>query len=106
MASQLSEQTIRSALQHVNDPELGMSIVDLNMVRQIEITGGQVSISLVLTVPGCPLAAWITQQVDQAVSALEGVERVEILLLDEPWQPPAINTWQDWLDRGSKPGGW
>jgi ATP-binding protein involved in chromosome partitioning len=104
MASKLSEQTVRDALQHVIDPELGMSIVDLNMVRQIEIRGGQVSISLVLTVPGCPLAAWIAQQVEQAVRVLEGVEGVEILLLDEPWEPPAIDTWQDWLARGSEPG--
>ncbi len=106
MASPLSEQTIRDAVQHVIDPELGMSIVDLNMVRQIKIVGGQVSISLVLTAPGCPLAPWIARQVDQAVSALEGVERVEILLLDEPWEPPTTNNWQDWLTRGSEPRGW
>ncbi len=105
MASKLSEQTIRNALRNVIDPELRRSIVDLNMVRQVEITGGQVSIALVLTIPGCPLAGWIAQQANQAVSALEGVEHVEIRLLDEPWKPPAADTWQDWLAQGSEPGG-
>lgn len=83
-----TEQEVRAALSEVVDPELGASLIDLNMVRRIEITDGQVTVHLVLTVPGCPLVWWIGQSVREAVSALPGVERVEVKLLDEPWQPP------------------
>lgn len=86
--SHISEQAVRDALRGVMDPELGMSVVDLNMVREINITNGQVEVQLVLTVPGCPLAFWIVEQARQAVSAVPGVEEAHVVLLDEPWQPP------------------
>jgi len=87
---------VRKALQRVIDPELGASIVDLNMVRQVTVTDRKVNIQLVLTAPVCPLADWIVQQVRQVVNALRGVEQVEVEVLDEPWRPPT-DDWQSWL---------
>jgi serine O-acetyltransferase len=97
--SELNEQTVRETLRTVIDPELGMNLVDLGMVKQIAIADGQVAVQLVLTAPGCPLAGWIVQQVRQTLGALPDVKRVEVTLLDEPWQPDESFDWDSWLDR-------
>lgn len=97
--NELAEETVRDALRTVIDPELGANVVDLNMIRQIDLAGGQVTIQLVLTVLGCPLAGWIIQQIRHVVGALPGVEEVEVTLLDEPWQPAAAYDWEEWVER-------
>ena len=97
--SELTEAIVRDALRGVIDPELGANVVDLGMVKQIEIAAGQVDVQLVLTAPGCPLAGWIVLQAQRAVGALPGVTGVQVNLLDEPWQPPgASEDWQSWVN--------
>lgn len=66
----LTEQTIVNALKNVEDPELHKSVVELNMVRDIKIEGTDVSLTIVLTIQGCPLKAKIQQDVEQAITAL------------------------------------
>jgi metal-sulfur cluster biosynthetic enzyme len=96
--SDLTEEAVREALRAVIDPELGANVVDLGMVKQIEVADGQVTVQLVLTAPGCPLAGLIAWQAQRAVAALPGVAGVQVEFLDEPWQPPgATQDWQAWL---------
>ncbi len=83
-----TEEEVKGALSGVIDPELGASIIDLNMVRHIDISDEQVTVDLVLTAPGCPLANWIIEGARQSVAAISGVKNVEVNVLDEPWQPP------------------
>lgn len=84
----LTEQTILEALQPVIDPEIGMSVVDLGMIREIVVgQEGKVEIKMVLTTPFCPLASMLTEEVRQAVAAVPGVKKAEVTLLDEPWDP-------------------
>ena len=65
------------ALQPVQDPELRRSIVDLGMVRDIDLRGdGTVGIRVALTVAGCPLRNEIQQRVTSAVQPLDGVGAV------------------------------
>lgn len=97
--NELIEQTVRDTLRTVIDPELGDNVVDLNMIRQIDIAAGQVTIQLVLTVLGCPLAGWIIEQIRQVVGALPGVEEVEVTLPDELWQMAAACDWEEWVER-------
>jgi ATP-binding protein involved in chromosome partitioning len=74
-----SQQQIIDALRPVEDPELHRSIVDLGMVRSVEIgRDGRVSVAVALTVPGCPLRNEIQQRVTLAVTALDGVTGVAI----------------------------
>jgi ATP-binding protein involved in chromosome partitioning len=70
--------SIMKALEAVIDPELKRSVVELDMVRGIEIEGGRVGVTIALTVPGCPLRASFEQQVDQALAPIEGVEAVDL----------------------------
>ena len=84
----LSEEAILSALRPVTDPEMGMSVVELGMIREIVLgKGGDVEIKMVLTSPFCPLADMITEQVRQAAAAVPGVTEAKVTLLRQPWDP-------------------
>jgi ATP-binding protein involved in chromosome partitioning len=74
----VSEAQVLDALRPVEDPELHRSIVDLDMVRSIEIDGPRVGVTVALTVAGCPLRSEITRRVDGAVTALDGVESLDL----------------------------
>ncbi|MDH7486575.1 MAG: metal-sulfur cluster assembly factor [Anaerolineae bacterium] len=82
-----TEQEIREALRPVTDPEIGMSVVDLGMIREVVIEGDAVEVKMVLTAPFCPLASFIAEQVRRAAAAVPGVKEARVTLLDEPWDP-------------------
>jgi ATP-binding protein involved in chromosome partitioning len=99
-----TEVEIRKALEVVIDPELHRSIVELDMVRSIEIGGnGVIDVTVSLTTPGCPIKGHFQTAVAQAVSALEGVAHVNVYfdVLDDT-QKAAL---QQKLGRGSLPDG-
>jgi len=83
----ISQQTILDALRPVMDPEIGMSVVDLGMIREIAIEEDTVEIKMVLTAPFCPLAGLITDQVRQAAAAVAGVKEARVTLLQERGDP-------------------
>ncbi|HEY4810836.1 MAG TPA: P-loop NTPase [Solirubrobacteraceae bacterium] len=99
-----NEDEIRKALEIVIDPELHRSIVELDMVRSIDIgANGVVDVTVSLTTPGCPIKGHFQTSVAQAVSALEGVTHVNVyfdVLTDT--QKQAL---QQKLGRGSLPAG-
>jgi ATP-binding protein involved in chromosome partitioning len=74
----LSQQQVIEALRPVTDPELHLSIVELEMVRAVDIRRGRVRVTVALTVPGCPMRDEITRRVTTAVSALSGVKEVTV----------------------------
>lgn len=74
----LSEQHVLEALRSVNDPELGVSIVELDMVRALEVRRGRVAVTVALTVPGCPMKDEITRRVTEAVEPVRGVKEVRV----------------------------
>lgn len=78
----ISEEKIKEALSQVMDPELNRSLVDLGMVKKIQIEGRKIKITLALTLAGCPLKEQIAQEARKAVFALEGVEEVEIEMVE------------------------
>jgi ATP-binding protein involved in chromosome partitioning len=74
----VSEAQVIEALRPVEDPELHRSIVDLDMVRGVAVDGLRVEVTVALTVAGCPLRAEITNRVTAAVTALEGVDDLDL----------------------------
>ena len=76
----VTQEQVVEALRPVQDPELNMSIVDLNMVKAIKIRRGRVNVTVALTVAGCPLRTEITKRVTDAVGALPGVDDVAVEL--------------------------
>ena len=69
---------IYKALEQVIDPELRRPVTELDMVRDIRIDGGDVAITIALTVAGCPLRASFEEQVQRAVAPLPGVDSVSL----------------------------
>jgi ATP-binding protein involved in chromosome partitioning len=73
-----TREEIHGALEQVIDPELGRSVIELDMVRDVAIEGGRVGLTIALTVAGCPLRASFQEQVDRALLPLDGVDEVAL----------------------------
>jgi ATP-binding protein involved in chromosome partitioning len=73
-----SREEILRELEKVIDPELGRSVVELDMVRDISIEDARVAVTIALTVPGCPLRASFEEQVAQTVGTLPSVQSVSL----------------------------
>ncbi len=74
-----TNEQVTEALKAVIDPELRRNIVELGMVRSIDFfDGGRVDVVVSLTTPGCPIRSHFEQAVTQSVTALEGVQRVNV----------------------------
>ncbi|WP_427108372.1 Mrp/NBP35 family ATP-binding protein [Lysinibacillus xylanilyticus] len=73
----LTNEHILKTLQKIDDPELHKSIVDLNMVRNIQVNGTDISLDIILTIQGCPLKAKIQQDIEEALKAI-GASKVSI----------------------------
>jgi ATP-binding protein involved in chromosome partitioning len=99
-----TREQIEKALEAVIDPELGRSIVELGMVREIAISAnGVVDVTVSLTTAGCPIKGHFQTAVAQAVAVLEGVEHVNVYfdVLNES-EKAAL---REKLGRTSLPGG-
>jgi metal-sulfur cluster biosynthetic enzyme len=88
-----TEEAVREALRSVDDPEVGMSIVDLGLVYGIDVTPERVHVQMTMTTQACPMSDLITDNARRAVAALvpEGVA-VDIELVWEPfWTPDMMS---------------
>ena len=90
-----SEDEVREALRSVDDPEVGMSIVDLGLVYGIDVTPERVHVEMTMTTQACPMSDLITDNARRAVVALVpngmGVG-VDIELVWEPfWTPDMMS---------------
>ncbi|VXD19049.1 Mrp/NBP35 family ATP-binding protein [Planktothrix paucivesiculata] len=86
----LDINTVLEVLRPVQDPELQKSLVELNMIRNLKIQGGEVSFTLVLTTPACPLREFIVEDCQKAVKQLPGVENVVVDVTAETPQQKAL----------------
>ncbi len=81
------EDEVRDALRTVIDPEVGIDVVDLGLIREIHVDPrtGAATVDLVLTTKGCPLVDYLSEQVRRRAASLPGITGVEVRVLDEPW---------------------
>jgi serine O-acetyltransferase len=84
----LTRDTVSEALRDVMDPEVRMNVVDLGLIKEIAVAEDRVSVRMVLTAPGCPLAGYLVGQVRARVEQVAEGRQVEVHLLDETWTPP------------------
>ncbi len=68
------------ALNTVMDPEINKPLPELNMIESVDIDGNNVVVNVLLTTAGCPLKSTITQDIETAVSKVEGVENVAVVM--------------------------
>jgi len=73
-----TREAVLASLANVIDPELRRPVTELDMVRSVELSGGEVAVTIALTVAGCPLRNSFQDQVAREVGALEGVTAVRL----------------------------
>jgi metal-sulfur cluster biosynthetic enzyme len=87
-----TKDEVVEALRAVEDPELGMDIVDLGLLYDVEIDGPKVKVIHSLTSMGCPAGPMIQEDIVNVASAVDGVEAVEIeLTWEPPWTPDRMS---------------
>jgi len=98
-----AEAAVWDALRAVVDPELGGSLVDLGMIRAVRVAGTTATVELALTMPGCPLADWLEDQVRSAMLQVPGIQVVDVRIVEGPWPSLPTAPWQRWLDEALAP---
>lgn len=88
----VTEKDVRKALKSVKDPELGLDLVVLGLIYEIEIDDTAVKATMSLTSPMCPVAGQIVEDVKQTIEKMDGVESAQVdLTFDPPWTADRIN---------------
>ena len=88
-----TQEQVLDALKHVIDPELGINIVDLGLVYDVEVTEqGVVHIDYTLTTMGCPIGPLIEHQMESFLAGVPGVSSVEPEMVLRPaWSPEMMS---------------
>ena len=87
-SSNADREEVVEALHQVEDPELGMDIVELGLLGDVEVDGAKVKVTYTLTSMACPVGPMIQEDIDRVVGEVPGVEEVEAeLTFDPPVDP-------------------
>jgi len=85
-------EAVRTALSAVEDPELGIDVVSLGLVYEVDVVGDRARVTYTLTSMGCPVAPVIEHDITTAALGVDGVERVDTeLVFDPPWSPDRMS---------------
>jgi metal-sulfur cluster biosynthetic enzyme len=76
---------VRAALAEVLDPEYPVSLVDLGLIRDVEVDGSTARVAIAYCSLGCPCIGLIEEDVEERLLRLDGIERVEVVESFEPW---------------------
>jgi metal-sulfur cluster biosynthetic enzyme len=83
---------VEAALSNVIDPELGLDFVELGLIYEIDVNGPNVHVTFSLTSPGCPIGPQVSEQIDEFVSELDGIEEVtSSMVFTPPWTPDRMS---------------
>jgi metal-sulfur cluster biosynthetic enzyme len=92
-SSNVTPDRVLDALRHVIDPELGIDVVDLGLVYDVEAHDGDVSVQMTMTTPACPLGESLTREAEAAIRRMvPGVRSVRVALVWDPaWNPSMMS---------------
>src|SRR6202140_4643562 len=83
---------VTDALRDGIDPELGLDFVELGLIYGVEIEGPTVRVTYTLTSPGCPIGPQVSEQIEEFVSELDGVDDVQsTMTFSPPWTPERMS---------------
>jgi metal-sulfur cluster biosynthetic enzyme len=89
---QIDPDAVTEALSNVIDPELGLDFVELGLVYGVEIDGGTVEVTFTLTTPACPIGPQVSEQMQEFVGEVEGVQEViPTMVFNPPWSPDKMS---------------
>ncbi|HEX3318406.1 MAG TPA: metal-sulfur cluster assembly factor [Solirubrobacteraceae bacterium] len=85
-------EEVTDALTEVIDPELGLDFVELGLIYEVEVDGGEVDVTFTLTSPGCPIGPQVTEQIEEFVGEVPGVQAVRShMVFEPPWSPEKMS---------------
>lgn len=87
--SEAVEQAVWNAIREVNDPELGINVVDLGLVYSVDVHDQRVRVTITMTTPTCPLGAHLAKMTEDAIRrSIPQVQSVDVeLVWEPPWHP-------------------
>ncbi|VAX29027.1 hypothetical protein MNBD_IGNAVI01-3037 [hydrothermal vent metagenome] len=88
----ISEEKVLELLKGVIDPEIGLDIVSLGLVYNIEINEDSIDVTMTLTTPGCPMHTTITEWVNNILLQAEPDKNINVNLVWEPQWNPGLMT--------------
>jgi metal-sulfur cluster biosynthetic enzyme len=85
-------EDVTEALRDVIDPELGLDFVELGLIYDVDIEGSTVRVTYTLTSPGCPIGPQVSEQIEEFVLELDGVDEVQpTMTFSPPWTPERMS---------------
>ncbi len=88
----LTSDEILEILHPIQDPDLGLSIVDLGLIYTAKNNEGELSVEMTFTTPACPYGPQLLEEVKYTLGALDGVKNVNVdVVWDPPWSMECIN---------------
>lgn len=88
---EITEERVLESLKSVYDPELPISIVDLGLIYDVQISGRNVQIKMSLTTPGCGMGAMIARQAENAIKSIGAKNVLVQIVWDPPWNPDMMS---------------
>jgi metal-sulfur cluster biosynthetic enzyme len=90
-AKTLTREDVLEALRDVYDPEIPVNVVDLGLVYEVQVDGGDVDVRMTLTFAGCGMGPYIAQQAEWRIAEMDEVDEVNVeVVFDPPWTPDMI----------------
>jgi metal-sulfur cluster biosynthetic enzyme len=87
-----SAEAVEDALSNVIDPELGLDFVELGLIYGIDVEGSRVHVTFTLTTPACPIGPQVSEQIEEFVGELDGVDEVTSeMTFQPPWSPDKMS---------------
>jgi metal-sulfur cluster biosynthetic enzyme len=87
-----SAEAVEDALSNVIDPELGLDFVELGLIYGVDIEGSHVHVTFTLTTPACPIGPQVSEQIEEFVGELDGVDDVTSeMTFQPPWSPDKMS---------------
>jgi metal-sulfur cluster biosynthetic enzyme len=85
-------EDVTDVLRDVIDPELGLDFVELGLIYDVEVEGSTVRVTYTLTSPGCPIGPQVSEQIEEFVLELDGVDEVQpTMTFSPPWTPELMS---------------
>ncbi len=88
----VSEESVYEAIKEIIDPEIGINIVDMGLIYDVDINETTVDITMTLTSPGCPAGGQLVNGTQHVTQQLDGVEEVNVSVVWTPrWTPELMS---------------
>lgn len=86
-----TEDEVLNVLKEVDDPEIGVNVVDLGLVYAVEVAGDTVNVDMTLTAPMCPMHETIARAAEMAIETLPEVKEAHVnMVWNPPWTPERL----------------